>query len=103
MDLGLTSEIAVVTGSTAGIGLAIAQTLAAEGAEVIVNGRTEARVTAAVDHIRQTVRNAQVRGVAADVGTIAGVELMSSQVPQADILVNNVGIFEAVPFAEIAD
>jgi len=103
MDLGLTSKIAVVTGSTAGIGLAIAQTLAAEGAEVIVNGRTEARVTAAVDHIRQTVRNAQARGVAADVGTIAGVELMSSQVPQADILVNNVGIFEAVPFAEIAD
>ncbi len=72
MNLGLTSKSAIVTGSTAGIGLAIAQTLAAEGAEVIVNGRTEARVAAALDHIRQTARNAQVRGVAADVGTMAG-------------------------------
>ena len=65
MDLGLRGRAAVVSGSTAGIGLAIATALAAEGAKVVVNGSTEARVAAALDKIRQRVANAELRGVAA--------------------------------------
>ena len=103
MDLGLRGKKAVVTGSTAGIGLAIAEALAAEGAGVIVNGRTQARVDAALKHIRHTVKDADARGVAADLGTVAGVALFVSQVQDADVLVNNLGIFEAKPFVEIPD
>jgi NAD(P)-dependent dehydrogenase (short-subunit alcohol dehydrogenase family) len=103
MDLGLAGKTAVVSGSTAGIGLAIASALAAEGASVIVNGRTEARVTAALEHIRASVDGAEVSGVAADLGTQDGVETFLNQAPDADILVNNLGIFEVKPFAEITD
>ena len=103
MDLGLKSRIAVVTGSTAGIGLAIASRLAAEGAEVVINGRTQARVAAAISRIGGAVAGARLRGVAADLGTAAGTEQLLHEVPAADILVNNVGIFEVVPFAEISD
>jgi NAD(P)-dependent dehydrogenase (short-subunit alcohol dehydrogenase family) len=101
MDLGLRGKAAVVSGSTAGIGLAIATALAAEGAKVVVNGRTEARVAAALDKIRQRVANAELRGVAADLGTANGVDAFLKQVTEADILVNNLGIFEVKPFAEI--
>src|SRR5712692_4146519 len=103
MNLGLQGKLAVVSGSTAGIGFAIAAALAAEGATVIVNGRTEARVSAAVERIRQRVKNADVRGVPADLGVSAGVETFLKQVPDADILVNNLGIFEPKPFLEIPD
>jgi NAD(P)-dependent dehydrogenase (short-subunit alcohol dehydrogenase family) len=103
MDLGLKNKIAVVSGSTAGIGLAIATTLAVEGARVVVNGRTEARVTAALDKIRQRVTNAELLGVAADLGTSTGVDAFLKQVVEADVLVNNLGIFETKPFAEIPD
>lgn len=103
MDFGLKGKTAVVSGSTAGIGFAIAATLAAEGAKVVVNGRTEARVTAAVEQIRQRVKEADVRGVAADLGTAGGVNAFVKQVPDADVLVNNLGIFEIKPFAEISD
>jgi NAD(P)-dependent dehydrogenase (short-subunit alcohol dehydrogenase family) len=103
MDLGLKNKIAVVSGSTAGIGLAIATTLAVEGARVVVNGRTEARVTAALDKIHQRVTNAELLGVAADLGTSSGVDAFLKQVVEADILVNNLGIFETKPFAEIPD
>ena len=103
MDLGLRGKAAVVSGSTAGIGLAIATALAAEGAKVVVNGRTEARVAAALDKIRQRVANAELRGVAADLGTANGVDAFVKQVTEADVLVNNLGIFEAKPFAEIPD
>src|SRR6266513_666356 len=103
MDLGLKGKTAVVSGSTAGIGFAIAATLAAEGAKVVVNGRTEARVSAALAQIRQRVKNADLRGVHADLGTSAGVEMLVKQVPEADILVNNLGIFEVKAFAEISD
>src|SRR2546429_759768 len=103
MDLGLKGKTAVVSGSTAGIGFAIAATLAAEGAKVVVNGRTEARVSAALAQIRQRVKNADLRGVHADLGTSAGVEMLVKQVPEADILVNNLGIFEVKTFAEISD
>src|ERR1700676_5701484 len=103
MDLGLRGKAAVVSGSTAGIGLAIATALAAEGARVVVTARTEARVTAALEKIRQRVAHAEVRGVAADLGTSHGVDAFLKQVAEADVLVNNLGIFEAKPFAEISD
>src|ERR1700722_10851236 len=103
MDLGLKGKIAVVTGSTAGIGFAIANTLGAEGAQVIVNGRTQARVEAALEKIRAGTPKADLRGVAADLGTAEGVKSFAKIVSEADILVNNLGIFEAKPFAEISD
>jgi NAD(P)-dependent dehydrogenase (short-subunit alcohol dehydrogenase family) len=103
MDLGLRGKTAVVSGSTAGIGFAIAAALAAEGAKVIVNGRTEARVAAAIKGIRQRVQNADVRGIPADLGTSRGVETFIQQAPEADILVNNLGIFEVKSFLDIPD
>lgn len=103
MDLGLKGKIAVVSGSTAGIGFAVAQALAAEGAQVVVNGRTEERVDAACGKIRATLPNANLVGAAADLGTVAGVKLFLQRVPAADILVNNLGIFEVKPFLEIPD
>jgi len=103
MNLGLQGKLAVVSGSTAGIGLAIATALAAEGAKVVVNGRTQARVDAARKTIQQRVSGADLFGVAADLGASAGVERFLQQVPEADVLVNNLGIFEVKPFAEIPD
>jgi NAD(P)-dependent dehydrogenase (short-subunit alcohol dehydrogenase family) len=103
MDLGLKGKIAVVSGSTAGIGFAIAETLAAEGAQVVLNGRNEARVTAAIAKIRKSSPGASVRGVPADLGNLHGVTAFLNQVDEADILVNNLGIFEPKPFAEIPD
>lgn len=103
MNLGLQGKLAVVSGSTAGIGLAIAGTLAAEGARVIVNGRTEERVTAAIENIRERVPSADLRGVAADLGTAAGVDAFLKKAPDADVLVNNLGIFDPKPFLEIPD
>jgi len=103
MDFGLKGKTAVVSGSTAGIGFAIAVALAAEGARVIVNGRTEARVATALQNLRQLVKDADVRGVSADLGTAQGVAGFLQQIPEADILVNNLGIFEIKPFLEIPD
>jgi NAD(P)-dependent dehydrogenase (short-subunit alcohol dehydrogenase family) len=103
MNLGLQGKQAVVTGSTAGIGLAIASVLAEEGVRVLINGRTEARVAAALDSIRQRCKSADVRGVAADLGNSEGVAKFIQQVAEADILVNNLGIFEPKPFLEIPD
>jgi NAD(P)-dependent dehydrogenase (short-subunit alcohol dehydrogenase family) len=103
MNLGLQNKIAVVSGSTAGIGLAIATALAVEGARVIINGRTEARVAVALDKMRQRVPGADPRGVAADLGTAEGVDAFLKKAPDADILVNNLGIFDVKPFLEIPD
>ena len=103
MDLGLNGKNAVVTGSTAGIGLAIAEALAAEGAAVVVNGRTEARVAAAIESIGKRRSGAKVRGVAADLGTAKGATDFARAVPETDVLVNNLGIYQAKPFAEITD
>lgn len=103
MDLGLKDKRALVTGSTAGIGLAAALALAAEGARVTVNGRTEARVAAAIESIKRAVPGAQVSGCAADLGTRAGCDAMVATVPELDVLVNNLGIFEPKRFEQIAD
>lgn len=103
MDLGLKGRKALVTGSTAGIGLAIADGLAAEGAAVVVNGRTQARVDRAVAHLRSRHGGVEVSGVAADVGTAKGTDSILSHVRAVDILVNNAGIFEPKPFLDITD
>jgi NAD(P)-dependent dehydrogenase (short-subunit alcohol dehydrogenase family) len=98
MDLQLAGKRALVTGSTAGIGFAIAKSLAAEGANVIVNGRTQERVDAAVAKIGKSTT-----GLAADLGTRAGVDLAIQRIPTVDILVNNMGVFEVKPFETIPD
>jgi len=103
VDLGLTGKKALITGSTAGIGLATARELAREGAEVIVNGRTRARVDGAVQAVLREAPGAKVRGVAADVSTAEGCGELLRAVPDVDVLVNNAGVFEPVPFEEIAD
>ena len=103
MNLGLQGKLAVVTGSTAGIGFAIAAALAEEGARVVINGRAQARVDAALEKLRQENRGAEFTGVAADLGTASGVAAFLKEVPSADILVNNLGIFEVKPFLEIPD
>jgi NAD(P)-dependent dehydrogenase (short-subunit alcohol dehydrogenase family) len=103
MDLQLTNKKALVTGSTAGIGFAIASLLAQEGASVVVNGRSPARVEEAVRRIQAERKNAKVSGVAADLGTKEGVNLLIRDLPTVDILVNNLGIFEPKPFADITD
>jgi NAD(P)-dependent dehydrogenase (short-subunit alcohol dehydrogenase family) len=103
MHLELEGKRALVTGSTAGIGLATARLLAAEGAVVAINGRTKARVDAAVEAIRKDVPLAEVHGVAADLGTAAGCRHVFESIPDVDILVNNVGIFEPKPFETIPD
>ena len=103
MDLQLTGKIALVTGSTAGIGFAIAKRLAAEGAEVIINGRTEDRIGAALATLKDQVPGARLRGAAADFAQRASVENLLREVPAVDILVNNVGIFEPKDFTDIPD
>jgi NAD(P)-dependent dehydrogenase (short-subunit alcohol dehydrogenase family) len=103
MDLGLKGKRALVTGSTAGIGFAAAQALAAEGAVVTLNGRTQARVDAAVQALRRALPDAQVAGLAADLATKAGCDTLVAQLPDVDVLVNNMGIFEPKPFEDISD
>jgi NAD(P)-dependent dehydrogenase (short-subunit alcohol dehydrogenase family) len=103
MDLGLHGKRALVSGSTAGIGFAVARMLAEEGAKVVVNGRTQERVDAAVKAIREAVPEAKVGGIAADLGTAAGAARMVERVPEVDLLVNNVGIFEPKAFEDIPD
>ena len=103
MNLKLAGKVALVTGSTAGIGFAIAQSLATEGAHVHVNGRTQKRVDAALAAIRSQAATAKVDGIAADFSGPAGAEAVLARVPAVDVLVNNVGIFEPKPFTEIPD
>jgi NAD(P)-dependent dehydrogenase (short-subunit alcohol dehydrogenase family) len=97
MNLQLQGKTALVTGSTAGIGLAIATDLAREGAEVIVNGRTQQRVDAAMKS------SGAANGIAADLGTESGAQAVFARFPEVDILINNLGIFEPKPFEEIPD
>src|SRR5262249_6271490 len=101
MDLEIAGKRALVTGSTAGIGLAAATSLAAEGAIVTVNGRTRARVDAAVAAVRGSVTEASCSGVVADISTAAGCDAVVRQLGDMDILVNSLGIFEPMPFEQI--
>jgi NAD(P)-dependent dehydrogenase (short-subunit alcohol dehydrogenase family) len=103
VDLKLTGKIALVTGSTAGIGFAIASSLASEGAHVYLNGRTQERVDAAAAAIRSDAAAAKVDGIVADFSGPAGAEAVIAKLSTVDVLVNNVGIFEPKPFAEIPD
>jgi len=103
MDFGLKGKIAVVSGSTAGIGFGIAAALAREGTKVVINGRTSARVAAALQKLRAQLAGADFSGIAADLGTPEGVAAFIKQVPTADVLVNNLGVFEVKPFLEIRD
>jgi NAD(P)-dependent dehydrogenase (short-subunit alcohol dehydrogenase family) len=103
MDLQLQGKTALVTGSTAGIGYAIAASLAKEGATVIVNGRTPKRVDEAVGKLKATIANAKIGGIAADFATAEGPNQIVAKYPEIDILVNNVGIFEPKAFEDIAD
>src|SRR5258705_203216 len=103
MELGIGGKRALVTGSTAGIGFATARQLATEGAAVVVTGRTPARVDAAVRAIRGAVPAADVRGIAADLGTAEGCRHLFDELQEVDILVNSLGIFEPKPFDEIPD
>jgi NAD(P)-dependent dehydrogenase (short-subunit alcohol dehydrogenase family) len=103
MDLRLTGKVALVTGSTAGIGFAAARSLAKEGAHVFLNGRTQARVDSATRAIRSEIASAEVDGIEADLANASGAETVIKKLPAVDVLVNNVGIFEPKPFAEIAD
>ncbi len=103
MIIDLEGKRAVVSGSTAGIGYAIAHGLARAGASVVLNGRNEAGVEAAVARLRGEAPGVVVEGIAADLGTADGVEAFVAKAPAADILVNNLGIFEPKPFMEISD
>ena len=103
MDFGLRGRRALVTGSTAGIGFAIAHGLAAEGAQVVVNGRSDGSVKRALARITETIGDAAVDGIAADAATAEGAEAIRQRWPQIDILVNNLGIFEPKPFFDIPD
>jgi NAD(P)-dependent dehydrogenase (short-subunit alcohol dehydrogenase family) len=102
MDLQLTGKLALVTGSTAGIGFAIAVALAREGARVIVNGRTQSAVDAAVGKLAAAA-GTEAHGFAADLSTEAAADALAREFPDVEILVNNLGIFESKPFAEIPD
>ena len=103
MDLELKGKTAFVSGSTAGIGLAIASRLAREGAEVYLNGRASKRVEEAIARVKKEASDLKLHGIAADLGTAAGCAEVVRQVPQVDILVNNVGIFEPKSFEKIGD
>lgn len=103
MILKLESQLALVTASTGGIGMKIATTLAQEGATVIINGRSPSSVESAIAEIRTQVPDAKLEGVAADNGTAEGVAETIRRFPRVDILINNLGIYEAVGFFDETD
>ncbi|NVM78266.1 NAD(P)-dependent dehydrogenase (short-subunit alcohol dehydrogenase family) [Duganella sp. SG902] len=103
MHIDLKGKTAIVTGSTRGIGYAIAAGLAGAGATVVITGRKQADVDQALARLRDRVPGAQVRGVAADLGNADGFAILQKAEPVADILVNNLGIFKLQPFSEIPD
>jgi NAD(P)-dependent dehydrogenase (short-subunit alcohol dehydrogenase family) len=94
---------AVISGSTAGIGFAIAEALVHDGLSVVINGRTQPRVDAAIKAIRERASATDVIGVAADLGTVQGVATLLAKVPSTDVLVNNLGVFAAISFESITD
>lgn len=103
MDLQLKNKVALVTGSTAGIGYAIAKSLAVEGVKVYVNGRTDERVKAAVDQIKKETGNNDIHGLSGDMASKSDIDRIISSLPEVDILINNVAIFEPKAFKDITD
>ena len=103
MNLQLEDKLALVTGSTAGIGLAIASALAAEGARVIINGRTPARVDEAIRKVRAAHPQAKLEALPLDLSNAEGAKEAVLRFPEVEVLVNNLGIFEPKPFEEIPD
>ena len=103
MDLQLDGKLALVTASSGGIGFEIARSLAAEGARVIVNGRSESTVADAVGRLRERIPAARLESLVADNGTAQGCEATLRAFPEVDILVNNLGIYEAVGFFDETD
>lgn len=103
MKIDLTDKTALVTGSTAGIGLAIAKRLAQAGAKVVINGRKQETVDKGIAAVHEACNAAAVTGVAADVATAAGCDALVKAVSSVDILINNAGIFEPKPFFDIPD
>ena len=103
MDLQLSSKLALVTGSTGGIGLAIGSTLAGEGATVVINGRSKERVTQAMGKIRLKHPRAKLEPLIGNLSKVEAVTQVTSQFPHVDILVNNLGSYEPKPFEAISD
>jgi NAD(P)-dependent dehydrogenase (short-subunit alcohol dehydrogenase family) len=103
MHIDLNGKHAIITGSTAGIGFAIAEGLAKAGANVVITGRTQQRVDEAIAKIKKAAPDAGIEGVAADLGTAEGCKTLTEQQPDTDILVNNVGIFGPEDFFEVDD
>ena len=103
MDLKLRGKTALVTGSTVGIGFGIAHRLLQEGASVIINGRTEARINSALNQLRQAIPDCIVQGCAADFADAIAVQHLLGTHEAVDILINNIGIFAPKPFTEITD
>jgi len=103
VNLLLEGKKALVTGSTAGIGFAIARTMAGEGASVVITGRTQNRVEAALKRIQKDIRDAKVSGIAADLATARGCAKCIEAMPVIDVLVNNLGMYEPKPFEKITD
>ena len=101
--MNLEDRLAFVSGSTAGIGLAISKALAAEGARVIINGRTEQRVAAAMSSLRASVPKARLEPLALDLSKAEAVTEATKRFPEVSILVNNLGIYEPKPFEDITD
>lgn len=103
LNIDLNGKTAVITGSTVGIGLAIAKSLAQAGAKVVVNGRTQAAVDKAVAAVHAHTPSAEVQGVVADLSTAEGCQQLAVQASHCDVLVNNLGIYGTVPFFDISD
>ena len=103
MNLDITGKRALITGSTRGIGLASAVELASMGADIVINGRSQDKVDEAIDVVTSKVPNATIQGIAADLGTADGCKTMIGAVPDVDILVNNMGIYDPKAFENISD